>query len=125
MDNTISQTTIRRESVSTIPAGATTPAEETNTTISKVNQVIWYAITLIILIIAARLVLLLLGANNTSFVSYIYSLSRIFILPFTNIFASPTYGSSYLDTASIVGIIVWVILGFILTSLLNLFWKER
>ena len=90
-------------------------------TLYQIYKVIWFVISLIELLIIARFILLLLGAANTAFVSLIYSLSRIFILPFVGIFKSPTFDGSYFDSAALIGIFAWIVIGFILTPLIKLF----
>lgn len=94
--------------------------------ISKVNEVVWFIISIIELFIVARLVLLLFGAKNTEFVSFIYSVGRFFIAPFVGIFTSPTFdGTLYFDTAALVGVIFWMILGFVTTYFISIFSKSR
>ncbi len=92
--------------------------------VAKVNQVIWFVLALIMILIGVRLLFLLLGANNTGLVSFIYSASNFFIYPFVGIFKSPSYGSSFFDMASVLGIIFYLVLGFIITSLVSLFSKK-
>lgn len=91
--------------------------------ISRSIQVLWFVISLIEVLIIARFFLLLLGARNTEFVSFIYSLSKVFILPFTGIFASPSFEGSYFDTAAVIGFVAWIVFGFIISALIRLFTK--
>lgn len=92
--------------------------------VAKINQVVWVIISLIMIVIGLRLVFLLLGAANVGIVSFIYSLSGIFIAPFVGIFQSPSYGSSFLDVASIVGLVLYGVLGAVINMIINLFSKR-
>jgi len=113
--------TVRRETVS-----QNSTADSNSFFTSKINQIIWFIVSLIILIIGARFVLLLLGARNTEFVSFIYSLGKVFIFPFVGIFTSPTFnGTSYFDTAAVIGIVVWLIIGAVLTYFIDIFDKKK
>ena len=121
MNQAMPNATVQKEVVST------SNSTSSNTfVVSKLNQVIWFIIGLIELFIIARFVLLLLGARNTEFVSFIYSVGRVFILPFTGIFESPTFnGTSYFETAAVLGAIFWVIIGLIITYLISIFDKSE
>lgn len=99
-------------------------ADQGEFAVAKLNQVVWYVLALIMIILGLRFLFLLLGAANTGIVSFIYSLSSIFIAPFVGIFKSPTFGASFFDSAALVGIVFYLILGFIITSLINLFSKR-
>lgn len=89
-------------------------------TINKTNQVIWVLIAIINLLIALRFIFLLFGANRVGFVSALYNLTDIFVLPFRGVFEPATTGESYFDTAAILAIIMWTVIGFILTSIVRL-----
>lgn len=131
MDNTeqtVTKTVTREASPSgnVVQQSVTTEVESDGNefAVAKINQIIWYVLAVIMILLGLRFLLLLLAANNTGIVSFIYSLSRIFILPFVGIFKSPTFGASFFDSASLVGIVFYIILGFIITSLVNLFSKR-
>lgn len=75
------------------------------------KRIVYYIGGVIIALIALRFLLLLLGANQGSgFVDFIYGLSGIFVAPFVGIFGEPTFGQSYVETSSIVAIIVYALL---------------
>ena len=99
-----------------------TPAEQRLATLDRAKQIVWFIIGLIIAAIALRFVLLMLGANQgNGFVTFIYGLSGIFVLPFQGIFGSePTYGRSYFETASLIAIAVYLLLGWIINRVLEL-----
>lgn len=86
------------------------------------RRVVWYIAGVIIALLAVRIILLLLGANNGSgFVSFVYGLSEIFAVPFYGIFSyQPAYGQSTLEISSIVAIIVYALVAMGLAKLFTL-----
>ncbi|MEO5950572.1 MAG: YggT family protein [Candidatus Saccharimonadales bacterium] len=78
------------------------------------QRVVWYIVGVIVALLAVRIVLQLLGANQgNGFVDFVYSLSGIFAAPFFGMFSyQPTYGASTLEIGTIVGIIVYTLVGW-------------
>ena len=75
------------------------------------KRIVYYIGGVIIALIALRFIFLLLGANRGSgFVDFIYDLSSVFVAPFVGIFGQPTLGESYVETASIVAIIIYALI---------------
>jgi hypothetical protein len=93
-------TKIRRQSVST--------STKVDTSI-VIRRVIYYLAGVIIALLAFRIVLLLLAANQGSaFVDFVYVLSGLFATPFYGMFNyQPSYGQSVLEMSSIVAIVVY------------------
>ena len=87
----------------------TTEARASTGTLAK--RIVYYIGGAVISLIALRFLLLILGANQGSgFVDFIYGLSSIFVAPFVGIFGEPTFGVSYVETSSIVAIVVYALL---------------
>lgn len=85
------------------------------------QRVIWFFAGFIIVFLALRTLLLLLAANQGNFfVDFVYAVGGFFAAPFAGIFGSPTYGQSYFDTASLVGIVVYVLLAWGIAKLVTL-----
>lgn len=81
------------------------------------KRIVYYILGVIEVLLAFRLVFKLLGANPTSaFVSFIYTLSNIFMAPFTGIFRSATTRGvetqAVLEPAIIVAIIVYAVIAW-------------
>lgn len=76
------------------------------------QRVIYYFAGVIVILLALRITLLLLAANQGSpFVDFIYALSGFFAGPFYGIFSyQPTYGQSMLEISSIVAILVYALI---------------
>lgn len=125
-DKKVVQTTTATEQT---PAGVmNSQVEEVRTEVaddrfvlSKLDQIIWLIIGLIELLIIARFVLLLLGANMSGFVRFIYDFSGVFVAPFFGMFDSPRFNESFFDTASLVAIVVWLVIGLIASYVLKIF----
>lgn len=77
------------------------------------QKIVWYIAGFIIVFLALRLLLLMLGANEGNmFVDLVYAIGGFFAAPFTGIFGSPTYGEFFFDTASLVAIVVYALLAW-------------
>lgn len=104
--------TVRRESVRT----ATTSDGRV-----VAQRIVWYIAGVIIVLLALRLLLFLLGANRDSgFVDFIYNISAVFAAPFSGIFPAPTYGQFFFDTASLVAIVVYALVAWGIARLFTL-----
>lgn len=90
------------------------------------KRVIWYVAGVIIVLLALRIVLLLLAANQGSaFVDFIYGLAGIFAWPFYGIFNyTPSYGHFYFEISSVVAIIIYALIAWGITSLLDIGRRE-
>ena len=85
------------------------------------QRVVYYVGGVIIALLAVRLILQLLGANETSeFVGFIYGLSSIFVVPFFGIFGEPTFGQSNFETSTFVAMIVYALLTVGIAKLITL-----
>jgi len=125
MDQEQQTTEVRRDNV--VDGGTSVQREQVTTASAPdsrvvAQRVIWYIAGFIISLLALRIVMLMLGANPESpFVDFIYSISSIFAAPFYGIFPSPEYnGQFYLDSASIVAIIVYALIAWGLARLFTL-----
>ena len=78
------------------------------------KRVIWYVAGVIIVLLVLRMVLQLMGANNSAgFVHFIYSVSGVFAAPFFGIFSySPKYGSSYFEVSTLVAVAVYALVAW-------------
>lgn len=85
-------------------------------------RVVWYIAGVIIVALAARIVLLLLAANEGSpFVDFVYNLGNFFAWPFFGIFNyKPTYGQSVFEISSVVAIAVYALVAWGIAKLFTL-----
>lgn len=109
----VGDTNIRRQTV-----------ESTSRIDSRIvlQRIVYYIAGIIVALLAFRIVLLLLAANQGSpFVDFVYGISGFFAWPFYGIFSyQPSYGQSTFEMSSIVAIIVYVLVAMALAKLLML-----
>lgn len=98
---------------------------ETADTVSNAviaRRVVYYVTGFIVALLALRIVLLLLAANQgTPFVDFVYGLSGIFAAPFYGIFSyQPSYGQSVFEISSVIAILVYSLAGMGIAKLFTL-----
>lgn len=85
------------------------------------QRIVWFIAGFISIVLAIRIVLLMLSANQGSgFVDLVYGVGGFFAAPFVGIFGSPTYGQFYFDTASMIAIVVYLLIAWGLGKLFTL-----
>lgn len=89
------------------------------------RNIVYYILGLLETILAFRLILMLLGANPQSgFVAFIYSISRIFLAPFSGIFRSfiseGIETRSVFEPATIIAMIVYALAAYGIAKLLRI-----
>lgn len=97
-----------------------TNAEQEDAESDRGNAWIWYIVGIINLLLVLRLAFHLFGARAVGFADLLYSISGIFVAPFRGIFANPSIEGSYFDMASLVAIIAYVLLGWLISRLVDL-----
>jgi hypothetical protein len=113
--------TTRRVAPSAVPDVPPQQAFHTKKTIFRSYQVIWYIVGFIEFLLIFRVVLRLFGANPASgFANFIYALSYPFAAPFINLFGNPGTGRYAFETGTVVGMIVYFILGYAIERLLQM-----
>jgi uncharacterized membrane protein YuzA (DUF378 family) len=94
-------------------------ATERYAAISRVNQILWLLFGLIIGLIGLRVVLKLIGANTAAaFAQLIYSLTDVFLWPFTGITTDPAVGAFQFEFSSILAMLVYALVAWGLTRLI-------
>lgn len=94
--------------------------------ITVVQRVIWFIVGVISVVLLLRILLLLIGANQgNGFVDLVYAIGGFFAAPFSGIVSSPTYGVSFFDSASVVAIVVYLLLGWGASKLVTLGQSEE
>lgn len=108
----VSQTSTRTQ----VPTGGEVKEAQAD----RGNAWIWYVVGLIDLLLALRLVFNLFGARTVGFANFLDSVTDPLIAPFRGIFPSPQLEGSYFDTAALVAIVAYLLLGWIVTRLVDL-----
>lgn len=94
---------------------------ETKKTIFRFNQVIWYILILIEILLIFRVFLKALGANpSAGFTSLIYALTAPLTIPFNGILGVSAAGTSLIEWSTLIAAIVYICIAWGLAYLLDL-----
>lgn len=93
-------------------------------TIAKTNQVIWIIVHLVGIALALRFIFLLFGARVTGFAAIVYALTEPFVVLFRGIFPAPATDGMVFDSATLLSLAMWYLLGYVLTMILALLSKR-
>lgn len=98
----------------------TTAVEPSGPTLAA--RVIWYIAGVLLVLLAFRFVLALLGANpNNAFADFIYTVSHPFVAPFFSLFGYQLqYGVSRFETYTLVAMAVYAIIAWGLVRLVTI-----
>ena len=86
------------------------------------ERIIWYVAGILLVLLAFRFVLALLGANpNNAFANFIYETSHPFVAPFFGLFGYDLqYGVSRFETFTLVAMAVYALIAYGLAKLVTL-----
>ena len=89
---------------------------------SFASRIIWYVAGVLLVLLAFRFVLALLGANpNNQFANFIYSVSHPFVAPFFGLFGyNLHYGISRFETFTLVAMLVYLVVAWGLARLFTI-----
>lgn len=88
-----------------------------------ITRIIWLAAGIILLILAFRFILSLLGANTSNgFANFIYDISHPFVAPFFGLFNydNINYGVSRFEIYTLVAMAVYAAVAWVLTAVVNI-----
>jgi hypothetical protein len=118
-DDPVTGTTVVRETTGRVVDVGQAAGRASN----KINQVIGFIVGLIDVLLAIRIVFGLLGAHAVGFASSVYSFTYPLAAPFAGIFPAPSSAGSYFDSAAILAIVVYSLIGWGLTALVDVLGK--
>ena len=85
------------------------------------KRIVWLVVGFLLAMLALRVLLFLLGADASSgFVDFIYSFTGVFTAPFNGIFPVPEYGRFGIDSAAIIAMIIYALVGWGIGAILDL-----
>ena len=88
-------------------------------TLRRVSQFIWLLFGGLEALLGIRVVLRVIGANPANlFTAFVYQLSDLFLWPFRSIVADPTFQNMTLEITSIIAMLVYAVLGWIVVRLI-------
>jgi predicted ATPase len=108
------------------PAPASAPVEHVSVTEQgaynfRAAAVVGFVVGVVDILIAARFLGKLLGASaQSAFVHFIYQLSSVMVAPFTGIFGDTGTKTNTFETASLVAIVVYAVIGWGLVVLIRI-----
>ena len=86
----------------------------------KVSQIIWLLFGGLEALIGIRVILMLIGANPANgFTAFVYQLTQLFLWPFQNLIANPTFQNMTLEVTSIIAMIVYALLGWLIVRMIS------
>jgi uncharacterized protein YggT (Ycf19 family) len=96
--------------------------EITNTKRTIVVRVIWYIEGLLLILLAFRFVLALLGANlQNGFATFIFNTTFPFVRPFFSLFRyTPAYGVAHVEPSVLVAMAVYALVAWGITKLVTI-----
>ena len=100
------------------PAPAPAPAEHVSTSEAgsynfRAAAVVGFIVGAVDILIAARFLGKLFGASaHSAFVNFIYQVSGVFVAPFTGIFGDTGTKTNTFETASLVALVVYAVIGW-------------
>lgn len=95
--------------------------EKPGPSVTKVNRIINYVFVILISLIFIRLLLKALGGNpGNAFVSFIYSLTEPFVMPFLTVFNVPVISTSIgiVELGALVAIAFYILLNYAIVKLI-------
>ena len=111
-------TSAPRTNVDRLDTFAYDPYEGRRLIASRVTQLIYWVFALIEGLIAIRLILKVLGANpSAGFAQFIYGITQPLVAPFVGLFGNPAYQNSILELSSIIALMVYALVGWLLGRL--------
>ncbi len=104
-----------------VDAGSPQKAYGAKKAIFRLYQVIWYALGVVEVLLASRILLKLIGANLSSgFTSFIYSASAPFASPFRGVLGETTSLESVIEWSTIIAMAVYAVVALGLVKLFQL-----
>lgn len=105
---------------------ATDPYDGRRNSAWRLSQLVYLVFGVAIGLIAIRFVLLLLGANpEAGFTDFVYAVTNPLVAPFEGIFGAPDLETGVFDPASLVAIVVYALLGWVVGKLIDILLGER
>lgn len=113
-----STSTVPRTGVDEVDSVAYDPFESRRLAAYRLTQIVYWVFGLIEGLIAIRLILRALGANpSAGFAQFIYGVTGPLVAPFVGLFGNPSYQNSVLELSSIVALVVYALVAWLLGKL--------
>lgn len=120
---------VTREETTATSEPASRPVTRDDRAILKLEDVLWFLIAVVEVLIGIRFILLLLGARTgVPFVDFWYHLTAPFIYPFAGMFGSldtyNVYTGMRIELESLVAMLIYGLIGYLIILAVRLFRRE-
>lgn len=93
---------------------------EQRATLARLNQLVWLLAGLLEALLALRFLLRLIAANATAaFAQWVYTLSDLFLFPFSGLIANPNVGGATFEITTLIAMLVYALLAWAVTAFLR------
>jgi uncharacterized protein YggT (Ycf19 family) len=114
----VRSSTVPNTEVDRVDSFAYDPYEGRRLAAYRLTQLVYWIFGLFEGLIAIRLVLKALGANPAAgFAQFVYGITAPLVAPFVGLFQNPAYQNSVLELSSIVALVVYALLAWLLGKL--------
>ena len=97
--------------------------EASKAKVERFSVIANWIVSAVTALLGIRVLLSLFGANPSAlFAQFIYAVTFPLVLPFDTLFMTPAVGQATLDTAALVGLVVYPIAGYGLAKLVRAVW---
>ncbi len=97
------------------------PSASGRVLVARIAGLIWLLFGALDLLIFVRIILKLIAANpNSGFAQIVYDVSGVFLLPFSNLVASPVIGTGVFEISSMIAIVIYALVAWIIVRLFRL-----
>jgi uncharacterized protein YggT (Ycf19 family) len=92
----------------------------------RTERIVWLVTAVVDVVLAMRFIFMLLGASTqAAFASLLYGLTLPLVAPFQGMFNTPSRGGSVFEPASIVAIIVYTLIGWVIVATIRIRHSRR
>jgi hypothetical protein len=92
----------------------------------RAERIVWLITSVIDVLLAMRFIFMLLGASTqAAFVSLLYAVTLPLVAPFEGMFSTPSRGGSIFEPASLVALVVYTLIGWVIVALIRIRHSRR
>ena len=107
----------------TVRSGVTTYSAEYD---PRAERIVWLITAVIDILLAMRFIFMLLGASpRAAFTSLLYGITLPLVAPFQGMFPNPGQGVSIFEPASVVAMIVYTLIGWVIVAVIRIRHSRR
>jgi hypothetical protein len=90
------------------------------------ERIVWLITAVVDVVLAMRFIFMLLGASTqAAFASLLYGVTFPLVAPFEGMFSTPSRGGSVFEPASLVAIVVYTLIGWVVVAVIRIRHSRR